>query len=123
MNVFLWIVQGLLAAMFGLSGLGKLLQPKDKLAGRYPWAHDFSQPTVWFIGGIEILGAIGLIAPAATGISPILTPIAATGLAVFAVAAAVLHIRRNEVQGVVIVAVLFALSALVAWGRFGPYGW
>jgi len=123
MNVFFWIVQGLLAAMFGLSGLGKLLQPKDKLAETYPWAHDFSQPNVWFIGGIEILGAIGLIAPAATRIAPILTPIAATGLAVFAVVAAVLHIRRNEVQGVVIVAVLFALSALVAWGRFGPYGW
>jgi uncharacterized membrane protein len=123
MNVFLWIVQAILAALFATSGLEKVLQPKDKLAGKYPWMQDVSQATVRFIGVMELLGAIGLIVPAATGIAPVLTPIAGTGLAVMGVLAAALHIRRKELYGVAVTVVLFALPALVAWGRFGPYSW
>jgi uncharacterized membrane protein len=123
MNVFLWIVQAILAALFAMSGLVKVLQPKDKLAGKYPWMQDVSQATVRFIGVMELLGAIGLIVPAATGIAPVLTPIAGTGLAVIVVLAAGTHIRRKEPSGVAVTAILFVLAALVAWGRFGPYSW
>jgi uncharacterized membrane protein len=123
MNVSLWIVQAILAALFAMSGLVKFLQPKDKLTGRYPWMQDFSQATVRFIGVMELLGAIGLIVPAATGIVSVLTPIAATGLAVMMVLAAGTHIRRKEPSGVVVSAILFALTALLAWGRFGAYSW
>jgi uncharacterized membrane protein YphA (DoxX/SURF4 family) len=42
MNVFLWIVQAVLAAMFAMSGLMKATQPKDKLVDRYPVMQDFS---------------------------------------------------------------------------------
>jgi uncharacterized membrane protein len=122
-NVFLWIVQALLAAMFAMSGLEKAIQPKDKLAGKYPWIQDFSPATVRFIGVMELLGAIGLIVPAAAGIAPVLTPIAGTGLAVMMVLAVAVHIRRKEPSGVAVTAILFVLAALVAWGRFGPYSW
>ncbi|MET9485430.1 DoxX family protein [Nocardia sp. NPDC006630] len=123
MNVFLWIVQALLAALFLMSGLAKAAQPKDKLTEQYPWMHNFSQAAVRFIGAVELLGAIGLIAPAATGIAPILTPLAATGLAIVMALAAALHIRERESRGIVVSLVLFLLAAFVAWGRFGPYGW
>ncbi|MGH3735339.1 MAG: DoxX family protein [Micromonosporaceae bacterium] len=123
MNVFLWIVQAILAAMFAMSGLMKATQPKDKLVGKLPWVQDFSPATVRFIGVMGLLGAVGLIAPAATGIAPVLTPIAGTGLAVMMVLAAATHIRRREPSGVAVSAALFVLAALVAWGRFGPYGW
>jgi DoxX-like family len=123
MNVFLWLVQAVLTALFAMSGLVKLLQPKDKLVGKYPWMQDVSQATVRFIGVMEVLGAIGLIAPAASGIAPVLTPIAGTGLAVLALLAGGTHIRRKEPSGVAATAILFVLAALVAWGRFGPYGW
>jgi uncharacterized membrane protein len=123
MNVFLWIVQAILAAMFAMSGLAKVLQPKDKLVGKYPWMQDVSQATVRFIGVMELLGAIGLIAPAASGIAPVLTPIAAIGLAVIVALAVGTHIRRKELSGVAVAAILFVLAALVAWGRFGPYNW
>jgi uncharacterized membrane protein len=121
MNVFLWIVQAVLAAMFALAGLMKSTQPNEKLATRLPWVGDFSAPTVRFIGVVELLGAIGLILPAATGIAPTL-PIAATGLAVTMALAAATHIRRKEPSGVAFNAVLFALAVFVAWGRFGLYG-
>jgi uncharacterized membrane protein len=121
MNVFLWIVQAVLAAMFATAGLMKSTQPKEKLAPRLPWVEDFSATTVRVIGVVELLGAIGLILPAATGIAPVLTPIAATGLALTMVLAAATHIRRKEPSGVAFNAVLFALAVFVAWGRFGPY--
>lgn len=121
MNVVLWIVQGLLAAAFGMAGIMKSTQPKEKLADRLPWVADFSPATVRFIGIVELAAALGLILPALTGIAPILTPLAATGLAVVMVLAAIVHVRRKEPSGIAINAVLFALAVFVAWGRFGPY--
>jgi uncharacterized membrane protein len=121
MNVVLWIVQGLLAAGFGMAGIMKSTQPKEKLVDRLPWVEDFSPATVRFIGIVELAAALGLILPAVTGIAPVLTPLAATGLAVVMVLAAVIHVRRKEPSGIAVNAVLFALAAFVAWGRFGPY--
>ncbi|MEU6720994.1 DoxX family protein [Nonomuraea sp. NPDC046802] len=121
MNVFLWVVQALLAASFGMSGLAKLTRPKDKLVGKYPWMETFSQAAVRLIGVMEVLGAVGLIVPVLTGIAPVLTPIAAAGLAVMMILAAILHLRRKEPSGLPATVILFALAALVAWGRFGPY--
>ena len=37
MNVVLWILQVVLAAMFATSGFMKLTQPKEKLASRLAW--------------------------------------------------------------------------------------
>jgi uncharacterized membrane protein YphA (DoxX/SURF4 family) len=121
MNVFLWIVQIALAAAFVLAGVMKATQPKEKLQPNLPWVEDFSAGTVRLIGVAELLGGIGLVLPAATGIAPGLTPIAATCLAVVMVLAATTHIRRKEPSGVAINAVLFLLAAFVAWGRFGPW--
>ena len=123
MNVFLWIVQVLLAVAFGMAGVMKATQPKEKLVEKLPWVQDYSAGTVRFIGVVELLAAIGLILPAVTGIAPILTPIAAACLAFVMVLAAATHIRRKEPSGVVVNAALFALAVFVAWGRFGPYSW
>lgn len=121
MNVFLWIIAGLLAFVFGAAGLMKALQPKEKLAETMPWVNDFSGGTVTFIGVVEILGAIGLILPAALDIAPILTPLAATGLALVMVPAAVVHARRGESSHIGVNVVLFIVAAFLAVMRFGPY--
>jgi uncharacterized membrane protein len=121
MNVFLWILQAVLALMFAMAGIQKATQPKDKLVTRLPWVADFSQGTVRFIGLSELAGALGLILPAATGIAPVLTPLAATGLAVIMVLAAITHARRKEPGAIAFNAVLFVVAVVIAWGRFGPY--
>ncbi|TQC42106.1 DoxX family protein [Rhodococcus sp. WS4] len=121
MNVFLWILQAVLAAMFAAAGVLKSTQPKEKLAKSLPWVEDFSPGTVKFIGVAELLGAIGLILPAVTGIAPILTPIAATALAVVMVLAVITHARRKEPSAIAFNAVILIMAAVVAWGRFGPY--
>jgi uncharacterized membrane protein len=123
MNVILWVVQAVLAVMFAISGLMKAIRPKAKLIDKYPWMLSFSQATVRFIGVMELLGAIGLIVPAASKVAPILTPIAGTSLAVMMILAATLHIRRRELSGVAFTATLFVLTALLALARFGSYGW
>lgn len=121
MNIVLWIVAGLLAAIFLLAGLMKVSQPKEKLATNMAWVEDFSPGQVKAIGLVEILGAIGLILPAATGIAVILTPLAALGLALTMLVAAIVHVRRKEFPMVAINLVLMALALFVAIGRFGPY--
>lgn len=123
MNVVLWIVAILLAVMFLGAGAMKLSQPKSKLAANpnMAWTQDFSPGVIKLIGALEVLAAIGLVLPALLDIAPIFVPLAATGLVLLMIGAALTHVRRKENQAVVINVVILVLAAFVAWGRFGPY--
>ncbi|MGI5290737.1 DoxX family protein [Nonomuraea polychroma] len=121
MNVSLWVLQAVLAAVFGLAGIMHAAQPKEKLRPMAPWVEDFTLTQIRLIGAVELLGALGLILPAVTGIAPILTPLAATGLAITMLGAAATHARRKEPAAIIVNLVLLALAAVIAWGRFGPY--
>ncbi|VAW30924.1 hypothetical protein MNBD_CHLOROFLEXI01-3814 [hydrothermal vent metagenome] len=81
------------------------------------WAEDFSQNAIRGIGAVEVLGAIGLILPWALVILPTLTGIAAIGLVLTMIGAAVTHFRRGETQMAMPSIVLGLLSAFVAYGR------
>lgn len=121
MNVFLWVLQGVLATMYLVSGSMKVSKPKSELEKQLPWVEDFSSGTVKLIGAAEFAGAVGLVVPALTGIAVVLTPLAATGLAVTMFLALLAHVRRREPGAVVFTAALMLAAAVVAWGRFGPY--
>lgn len=122
MHTILWIVAGVLAAAFLAAGTMKLTQPKAKLAeSGMGWVEDFGDSTIKLIGAAEILGAVGLIVPAAIDIAPALVPTAAVGLVLIMAGAAITHLRRKETQMVVVNVVLGALAVFVAWGRFGPH--
>ena len=118
MNAIIWIVQILAGLMFGMSGFMKATQPYEKLAANQKWVEDFSPRTVKAIGVIELLGGIGLILPALTGIMPMLTPLAGIGLALVMVGAIVTHVRRGEYAMIAINLVLLGLAVFVAYGRF-----
>jgi uncharacterized membrane protein YphA (DoxX/SURF4 family) len=119
MNTALWIVQILLALVFGLAGFMKLTQPYEKLAENMGYVKDFSPNTIKLIGLVEILGAIGLILPALTGILTFLTTLAAAGLALDMIGALYTHYRRHEYMPFMAInLVLGALAAFVAYGRF-----
>ncbi|MFD7733991.1 DoxX family protein [Kitasatospora phosalacinea] len=122
MNIALWIVASVLALAFLASGLMKSSQPREKLvASGMAWAEDVPPGAIKALGATQVLGALGLVLPAVTGIATVLVPCAATGLAVTMVGAAALHLRRGEAKSVPVNLVLLALAVLVAWGRFGPY--
>jgi uncharacterized membrane protein YphA (DoxX/SURF4 family) len=123
MNIILWVLAALLAAVFLGAGVMKLTQSKEKLAANpnMAWTEQFSPGVIKLIGLLEVLAAIGLILPAALNIVPVLVPLAAVGLVLIMVGAALTHARRKESQAVVMNMALLALAAFVAWGRFGPY--
>src|SRR5436305_2582204 len=116
MNITLWVVQILLALAFAMAGIMKVSQPIDKLETRMGWVKSVGPRGVRLIGTLEILGAIGLILPAVTGILPWLTPVAAIGLALTMIGAMITHGRRAEYSQIGMNVVLLLLALFVAYG-------
>lgn len=118
MDIALWIVQVLLAAMYGMAGVMKAFQTA-KAKQQLPWAKNRSDAFVRFVGISELLGALGLILPTATGILPWLTAIAAIGLALIQLLAIFTeHLPKKEFNILPINVVLLALSAFIVIGRW-----
>lgn len=118
MDVFLWIVQGLLAVAFLMAGMMKIARSKSQLASNMGWVEEYSDNAIKGIGAAEVLAAIGLVVPPLTDIAPILAPLAALGLVVVMAMAAMLHRRRGETQMFVPTGVLGVLALVVVIGRF-----
>lgn len=122
METVIWIVQGLLALVFLMAGAMKMMQPKEKLAETMGWVEDFEPGMLKLIGGAEVVGALGLILPAVTGLSDNIVSAAAFGLAVTMILAAYTHIRRgNETMMVMVNVALLAMAIIVIWARNGDY--
>lgn len=132
MNLALGIVAGLLAVVFLVSGSTKLLVPKKNLDGLLQragpaaqaageWTRDFSPGALKTIGVLELLGAVGLILPAALDIAPVLVPLAASGAVLLFAGAVIMRLRRGERATIVVDLVYLATAAFVASGRFGPW--
>ncbi len=77
------------------------------------WVATVSPAAVKAIGAIEVLGALGLIMPIATGIAPVLAPVAAVGLALTMVGAAVVHVRRKESAAPAVVLLVVSVASAV----------
>lgn len=124
MTIALWIVQTLLALAFALSGFGKVAQPVEKLRARWNWTKHVTPPVIRLISCLEILGALGLILPKATGYLPWLTPVAAVGLVLTMMGAILTHVRLHEAKaaGVPVVLLLLALYIAVGYFVFVPVG-
>lgn len=117
LHITLWIAQVLLAIGFGLAGFMKVTAPIEQLEqSGMTFVNDYGAGMVRFIGISEILGALGLILPAALRIKPILTPIAAVGLSIIMILATIYHISNHE--PIVGALVFLALTSFIAWGRF-----
>ncbi|MGW4985327.1 DoxX family protein [Streptomyces mirabilis] len=69
---------------------------------------------------LRACAAARLILPDALDIATVLTPVAATGMAVIMLLAMGLHARRKEPSAIAFNAVLLILAAIVMWGRFRP---
>jgi uncharacterized membrane protein YphA (DoxX/SURF4 family) len=118
MNIALWIVGGLMALMVAASGLMKLVRPIAEIQ-KMPWAAKMTANSIRLIGVAEVLGALGLVLPLATGIAPILTPIAALCLATLMIGAAVTHVQIKDPRSAAVTTIVIAsLLVFVAVGRF-----
>lgn len=116
-HLSLWVVQILLALVFGMAGLTKATQPIAALAAQMDWTATAPVALVRFIGISELLGAVGIVLPALTRIKPGLTALAAAGLATVMLFALVFHVQRGEIGMVPVVLILGGLALFVAVGR------
>ena len=114
MTYALWIVQGLLAALFLFAGGMKLVLPLDKLTGPFPLPGWF----IRFIGVCEVLGALGLVVPGLFRIRRGLTPLAAAGLVIIMIGATVITLIGGDLMAAVISLIVGLLAAFVAYGRW-----
>jgi hypothetical protein len=112
-NVTLWVVQGLLAALFLFAGGMKLVLPIEAMAG--PVA--LPGLLLRFIGVAEILGAVGLILPGLLRIHGELTPVAAAGLVIIMIGATVITAMGGTIAHAVVPFIVGVLAASVAYGR------
>ena len=111
-NVALWTIQAILAALFLFGGAMKLVVPIATLEAQSGMSGEFLR----FIGLAEFLGAVGLILPGLSGIRTHLTPLAAAGLVIIMIGATALSASAGV--GAAIVPLVTGLLALfVAWGR------
>ena len=116
MNIALWIVQGLLAALFLFAGGIKLVMPIEEMLKQMPVALP-----VWFVqltGIFEVLGAIGLILPWLLRIRPGLTPLAAAGLVIVMIGATAYNLAAGDIASALMTVVIGILAAFVAYGRW-----
>ena len=117
MDTALWILQAIMAAVYLSAGIIKLFLEKDKLEKQFSWVKEFNRFSLKIIGGLEILGAFGLVLPEVTGIVPVLTPAAALGISLIMIMATIFHNRRKEMDSVVITQLLFVIALFIAYGR------
>jgi len=112
-NVALWIIQGLLAALFLFSGVTKLILPIEEMTRQIALPGQFLR----FIGVCEILGALGLILPGIFRVRTGLTPVAAAALVIIMIGATVVNLMAGQRVAALITLVVGLLLAFVAYNR------
>jgi uncharacterized membrane protein YphA (DoxX/SURF4 family) len=114
-NIALWVLQALLAALFLWHGQFMAFPPADMVA----MINENIGPGLRvFIGVAEILAAAGLILPGLTRILPFLTALAAAGLMIVMSSASVFHLFRGETSSAISACVIFLLVTVVAYARW-----
>ncbi|MCV7204549.1 hypothetical protein B7435_26485 [Mycolicibacterium peregrinum] len=121
MHTTLWIITIIAAAAYAAGGTTMLLMSRERyrsMGSTQHWVDEFGDGHLKAIGTIKLVGAIGLVLPAALNIAPVLTPVAACGLALFMAGAATTRFRRSEWLYMAGDIVYLGVFAFLAWGWF-----
>jgi hypothetical protein len=113
MTVAYWTVAGLLALFYLYGGGLKVVGSRERLLPMMAWVDSMPMPAVRAIGGVEILGAAGLVLPRLTGVAPWLGLAAAVGFVVLQIGAIRVHLRMGDRQVALNLALLAAAGATV----------
>ena len=115
LNIALWILQVLLAALFLWHGQFMAFPPANMVA---IINENIGSGLRVFIGVAEILAAAGLILPGLSRILPSLTALAAAGLMIVMASATVFHLYRGETASAISAVVFLLLVSVVAYTRW-----
>lgn len=118
MNILLWVLQVLLGIYFFATGIIHFIVPPG-LPAPMAWMYELPRGLHYFSGAAEILAGLGLILPGLTRIQTRLTPLAALGLVLVMMGAAVWHATRSgEFANIAMNIILMGLAGFVAYGRW-----
>lgn len=113
----LWVLQWVFGVYFVAVGVMHFIVPEG-LPGPMSWMYDLDDNLHMVSGIAEILGGLGLILPSVTKIAPRLTPLAALGLIVVMLGAAVWHGSRGEVAQIAQNLIIAGVLGYIAYGRW-----
>ena len=116
MNSLLWVLQGLAALLYTMSGVMKVFL-FDKVSGDVPSFGALPKQAWMALGVVELVCVIRLIVPAALRWYPMLTVAAAAVLAVESLVFIGVHVKYKEVGPIVMCVVLGLMMGFVAYGR------
>jgi uncharacterized membrane protein YphA (DoxX/SURF4 family) len=116
MNIALWVIQALLAALFLFAGSMKLIMPFEEMMKQMPIP--LPKWFVLFTGVVEMLGALGVILPWLLRIRTGLTPLAAVGLVIVMIGATIYTVAAGDIASALMPMVVGLLAAFVAYGRW-----
>lgn len=113
METIVLVLQIGLSSVFLYFGMSKIILSADQIAKKVSWAHDYSERILKVFGLLEVIGAIGLILPYQLDVFPILTPMAATGLAMMMGGSIGVHLRRDEIKMILLnILIIFLLAGI-----------
>ncbi|WP_329475718.1 DoxX family protein [Kribbella sp. NBC_01484] len=119
MNTVTWVFSGILAAIFAYSGAVKATMSRSRLiATGQTGIAPFPMPLVRVVAISDIFAVAGLFAPWLTDKACVLTPLAAVGLTIVMIGAAISHASLREPKSVAANVTLLALASFVAASRF-----
>jgi hypothetical protein len=116
MNVLLWVLQVLLAVHTAVGAVWKYSNAEQAVPSLSAIPHG-----VWLgLGVVELLCAVGLIAPALTRSLGTLAPVAASLVAAEMLFFCAVHLRSGATDHGPLVywLVVAAIGVFIAWGRF-----
>ena len=113
LNVLLWVLQVLLAMLFMFAGVMKFIMTVEEMTKQIAMPGWF----LHFIGGAEILGAIGLLLPGILRIRTGLTPLAASALAVIMIGATAVNLKTGQRGAALTTVIVGLLLVFVAYNR------
>lgn len=116
MAIIIWILKGLMAALFVFAGVNKLFLPKTKLLDKgMKGLINLDEKQIKTAGLLELLGGLGLVLPTLLNIYPILSGIAALCLGLTMIVAAVIN---NRLQlSIVPNALILAICLFIAYNE------
>ena len=121
METLLWTFQIALALLFGVVGWLKLARSRAELAPHMRWVEEASHRELKAVGALELMAAVGLVLPAALGILPVLTALAASGVVLLMAGAMKANASTHELSRVPLNVVIAAVALWIAVERFGQH--
>lgn len=116
MNILLWVLQILMALMYGASGVMKVFL-FDRITEGVPSFGALPRGAWTALGILELVCVLGLVLPGALHWRPGLTVMAAAALALESLVFIGVHVRYAETPAIIMSAVLGIIMAFIAYGR------